>query len=202
MNNVAQPILPTPPAIVQQERSWIQIVTEIAQIASQEDQHALEMGDRFVEIERRFDRRRLKAAAEQAGVSWSLARQRHWTSSKIPPDSALRQLPLTFTHLRVLAGVEDGALQETLAQQAVENAWSAAQLISAVENRGVQRRAEEGQSCIQCEQAVNEEGPVISFKIHGGARAQLCGPQCAVNYFTELAEQPAPEAEELDFFAV
>lgn len=180
--------VPVPGIVQEQNRSWVQLVSEICQLHEQKDRCELAIGDRFVETERIFGRRHLKIAAEQAGIEWSYAKQRHWVSRKIPPDSPLRELPLTFSHYRVLAGVED---MDYWAEQAINNDWSAERLKKELDQQQVTRAQEEGHPCIQCEQALPEQGEVVSFRVGNRGKGFCCSPECAANYFQELATELA-----------
>jgi hypothetical protein len=181
--------LPEPiPGIVQkQHRDWMRIVAEIAQLAQNEDETALTMGDRLVEIEKSFGRKHLQEAAKQAGVSWSVARQRHWVSGKIPEGHMLRGTPLTFCHLRALCGLEVEAMAGW-AEKALTEQWSVARLIAEIEAVGDVQAQEAGDPCIQCEESLPEQGEIVSFTLARQKRARLCGVQCAAAYFAELAE--------------
>jgi hypothetical protein len=108
----ANPLTRPVPAIVQQmeadqTRTWDEIVDSIAQLAVSEDEAALLMGDRFLELERRFGKQTLRKAADEAGVTWSLAKLRFWVARKIPVGNPIRESKLSFNHLAAVAGTDD-----------------------------------------------------------------------------------------------
>lgn len=179
-------IPPPVAAIVQrQKKDWNQLVGEISRLAEQDDQNALEMGDRLLAIEAAWGKAHVKTAAEQAGVNWSVARQRCWVSRRVPKGHPLRALPLTFCHLRTLATTDD---PEQWAQQVVEHQWSVATLREKIERAGDQKAQIDGDPCIQCERSLAGAKEIVSFIIGGAKRARCCSLPCAVAYFQELVQ--------------
>jgi hypothetical protein len=176
-------------AIVARQRAELsQLVQEIAALAAQDDRNALEMGDKLLQIEDEYGKDRVKLATDQAGVNWSVARQRLWVSRRIPKGSRLRSLPLTFCHLRTLAATEN---PESWADRVLANRWSVATLRAEIERAGDRKAVEAGDPCIQCERSLAEGKRTVAFSIDGGQRARCCSTQCALAYFQEMVAEEA-----------
>ncbi len=177
-----------PPAIVQkQKREYQQIVAEISQLQQVSDETALEMGDRFIEVETAYGKEAFRKAADDSGVPWSVARQRHWVARRIPKGHKLRSYledtHLTYSHLRALATTEN---PEQWAETAIKEGLSVAGLIEKIEVKKEKTATAEGEVCIQCNQPLPEGGEIVSFRISGRGNARCCSVGHAAQYFSEL----------------
>ena len=184
------PIIPTPPAIIRQaKKEYSQLVAEISQLQQVDDETALEMGDRLLEVESLYGKVALKKAAGDAGVTWSVARQRHWVARKIPRDSKLRNYlkttHLTFSHLRAIASTAE---PEKWADAAVKGGLSVAALVEKIEQKDAKTAQEEGELCIECEKSLTDSNEMVSFTIMGRGKARCCSVVCAAAYFIELSD--------------
>ena len=192
------------PAMVQNvEHDWQKVVGKIAVLAMKDDITAIEMGDCFVQIEKSFGKKYLQEAAAQAGVSWSVAKQRHWVSTKIPVGNELRKTLglekdkngevkplLSFSHLRTIAGTED---MSHWVEQCLDNEWSVSQLKTEIEKAGDVAAQVNGDPCIQCEESLQEDAEIVSFTVGRKKRARCCSVKCAAKYFRELEEDEGSE---------
>lgn len=188
MHELTRPV----PAIVQkleqdQRRAWDEIVDEITQLALQEDESALTMGDRFAELERNFGSTLLKRAAEEACVSWSNAKQRLWVAKKIPPASPIRKAKLSFGHLVAVAGTND---MERWTNLALKEQLSVKKLRDAIDHSDDVQAQDNGEPCSQCERPLPREGEIVAFTVGKQHRRRCCNVECALHYFAKrVAEQ-------------
>lgn len=181
MEQLTRPV----PAVVQQieqdqQRTWDEIVDEIAQLALSEDETALQMGDRFLELEQRFGSKHLKKAAEDACVTWSLAKLRLWVSRKIPTGHPIRDSRLSFNHLAAIAGTDN---MEHWTNVALKEQLSVAKLREAINVAGDNKAQEQGEPCLQCEKPLPKTGDIVAFTVGKEPRRRLCNVECAMHYF-------------------
>jgi hypothetical protein len=192
---------PTPPPGIHQQakREYTQIVSEISQLQQVTDETALEMGDRFHELEIAHGKEAARKGADDAGVTWSVARQRLWVAKRIPQGHKLRayltDTHLNFSHLRAIAATEN---PEEWADKAVEQGWSVAKLVGAINEAGDKKAQEEGDPCIQCNEPLPEVGEIVSFNITGRGRARCCSVAHAAAYFAELTAGDGLPVQEPD----
>jgi len=162
---------------------WALRVTEIAQLAQQEDESALAMGDRLVALERRYGPSSLPLVASQAGISMSCIYGRHRVARLFPPEHPVRRLPLSFSHLLVLLGVDDPVVW---AQRAVESQWSVRRLRDEVDQALGQQARATGERCRECREPLGEAW--VALQRAGERRVRCCSPKCGISY---LRERPA-----------
>jgi hypothetical protein len=147
------------------------------------------MGDHLNAIEQLGGSRdQLRRAAQEAGITWSLARQRSWVARRIPPNHPLRGTHLGYSHLRAVASTDDPLKWGNLA---LEENWSVARLKVEIDRAGDRKAREEGYPCVRCEQPLNEEIETVSFRIGQEKTARCCSLVCAAAYFAERANEEA-----------
>lgn len=171
---------PTPTALYQRQsetEDWVLRVTEIAQLAQREDESALAMGDRLVELERRYGPASLPLVAAQAGVSLSCVHGRHRVARLFPPEHPVRKLPLTFSHLRSLLEVEDPLLW---ARKVTEGQWSTRRLRDELEQALGQQARSTGERCRECREPLTDHW--VALQRAGERRVRCCSAGCAIAY--------------------
>jgi hypothetical protein len=180
----------------QQSQSWQDFVEEIEKIDVQETQGALRMGDLFILAEETYGPKNLQKLAENAGVSWSVARQRLWVSKRIPKDSIVRKMKaLTFGHLRALAATDK---QEEWATKVETEDLTVRDLIEAIDQSGDKRKVENGfASCADCgTDIVAGSETYVAVSLAGGKRNLCCNAACAINYLNRaVTATSVPEAD-------
>lgn len=178
------------PAIQKENQmQWTQAVSKLAELAMQEDACCLQMGDHLNVIEGQWkSRSKMKLAAQEAGVTWSLARQRSWVAKQIPPYHPLRETQLTYCHLRAVAGTKD---PEKWGLLAVQNNWSVAMLKEQIDLAEDKEAQQTGEICIFCETAMDEGMEIVSFRIGQRKTLRCCSCQCAADYLRREVEQAA-----------
>jgi hypothetical protein len=165
---------------------WTQAVALLAEIATQEDACALQMGDHLNYIETQFKgRQKMKLAAQEAGVTWSLARQRSWVAKRIPPSNPLRGTQLSYCHLRALANTDDPLKWGNLA---LANNWSVARLKEEIDKAGDKKALEDGDPCSYCEAAMTEEMELVSLRIGREQTRRFCSCSCGASYLQRIAD--------------
>lgn len=168
---------------------WTQDVALLAEIATQEDNCCLQMGDHLNVIEKRWGRNRMKPAAQEAGVTWALARQRSWVSKRIPPGDPLRETKLSYSHLRQLANTDDPMKWGNLV---LANNWTVATLKDEIDKAGDRKALEDGLPCIYCEKPISNE--VISLRIGQEKPTLYCSLACVIDMANRLIVECRPRA--------
>lgn len=188
---------PVPAIVMQAQQQWDQVVNELTKLAMEEDKNALAMGDLFVKIEEQWGRDKLKAAAASAGVEWQKARQRHWISTSIPPNDAIRKMMLPYTHLRHLAGVKGAEERLQWAKLAVENDWTATKLREEIDKVNDKQAQEQGVLCASCSNPIKPSDRMVTLRVIGQKAERCCSIRCGRDRLEELSLQEAelPERE-------
>jgi hypothetical protein len=174
----------------QQSANWEVLVQQIAKLDVQETQNALHMGDLLIEVEESFGDKHLQKAAEQAGVSWSVARQRHWVSKRIPKDHPVRKMKsLSFGHLRALAATQEPLKWAKLAEE--ENLTVRDLTEKIAQNDDVEKIVNGMGACAACTKQVLSEA-YVAITLPHGKRQLCCNNACGIQF---LLQQGAPETD-------
>jgi hypothetical protein len=169
------------------QMEWDQAVAKLAALAMQEDACCLQMGDHLNVIEKQWKGRgKMKLAAQEAGVTWALARQRSWVAKRIMPGHPLRDTPLTYCHLRAVAGTND---PEGWGMKALQNNWSLAKLKEEIDLAEDKQAQQTGETCIYCEAAMSEEMEIVSFRVGQKRTSRCCGIVCAAKLFERMVKE-------------
>lgn len=182
--------LPVTPEFQQESQmQWTQAVSRLADLAMQEDSCCLQMGDHLNVIEKQWGgRNKMKLAAQEAGVTWALARQRSWVAKRIAPGHNLRDTQLSYSHLRQIANTKDpdkwGALT-------IENNWTVSRLKEEIELAEDKQAQATGETCCFCELAFTEELEIVSFRIGREKARRCCGIGCAAGIFDRMIKEAA-----------
>lgn len=160
----------------------------------------LSLGDHLVELVQLNDGKRavLRTVAERLGISYSLAHQAHWVSSKVPIGDPARAGQLTYSAVRALAAAPKEARQSLLADPvSPAEATSSRQLLTRVQQERQQRSTVAGRRCVHCKEVIKAGAAMVSFRIRGKKRSQeCCSLGCAVSHFKALAQpETAPRSE-------
>ncbi len=177
---------------VKQIVDWNQAVSLLNQLAVQDDQNCLAMGDLLLQIEEVHGKNAVMDAAEQCQVGKQVAKQRMWVAKRFGPNHPLRKSHLTFSHLRTLVKLENDEAVEKWSQLAIENQWPVDRLVKEMDAASDQQAQQEGYPCIQCEKPLPEDGEIVAFVIGRAKRARCCSVGCAADYFFELSGRDHP----------
>jgi len=114
----------------------------------------------------------------KTGEARSTFLQYRWVA-KTFEDEAIRHLPVTWTHYRICASVEDPI---TWLKKAHDNKWSCTKLIDEVKSAKLAKDIAAGITCAQCGKKI-EEAVTIGYK---RKRRVLCSLSCAQEYIKSL----------------
>jgi hypothetical protein len=120
----------------------------------------------------------------KTGEARSTFLQYRWVA-KTFEDEAIRHLPVTWTHYRICASVEDPI---TWLKKAHDNKWSCTKLIDEVKSAKLAKDIAAGITCAQCGKKI-EEAVTIGYK---RKRRVLCSLSCAQEYIKSLITIETP----------
>ena len=130
---------------------WATAVSALKALVKPED--CWDLGDQLFKIQTEWGRKKALKVALEAGHGRSKARQRIWMSETFPAGDPIREMKLTYSHLRELPATADPLKWATLAS---ENDWPVAKLKEEIEKEalGATLSAEERENLAQCEAVV------------------------------------------------
>ena len=150
-----------------------QVVTEMHN-TEREETGKSKIIDRFLDI---------------TGEARSTFNQYRWVA-KIFSDDTLRHLPVTWTHYRVCAAVDEPDLW---LKRAHDGKWSCSRLIEEIKAAKLDREIELGVECAHCHGTVSKEGSVTIS--HKRKRRILCSLECAQEHLKDMiADERSKEA--------
>lgn len=117
---------------------------------------------------------------EKTGEARSTFSQYRWVAS-VFDDETVRHLPVTWTHYRICASVDDPI---AWLKKAHDNKWSCNRLIDEIKAAKLDKEIEAGIECAHCNKTVSkDESVTIGYK---RKRRILCSLLCAQEHIKEM----------------
>jgi len=140
---------------------------------------------------------------ESTGESRSAFSQYRWVAG-IFNDDSLRALPVTWTHYRVCAGLEDRDEAIKWLIKSSDEGWSCSRLIEELKGAKLNKAIDEGLRCSQCDKSVTKEISVslsINRKGRRPEKRTFCSINCAWLHLSELHQEELAANSSVEIFA-
>jgi hypothetical protein len=109
-------------------RTWDELIDQCRVCLTDELSARFELGDTLDQIAHQFSEDHLKRAARELCVGESFAKQHRWAATRFPVGHPMRSSPLSYSHVRALAGLDNDDVVQQLHDQGVKSKWTVAQL--------------------------------------------------------------------------